>query len=118
MLDVIVYKAVGPTVALSVGATAHAGVLIVPYGNEQVTLLSLLNTGATVLAVDIDVASDSDVAIPGDGASADYWILPANMTQPIVISIPVCSAGQPVYIMAIGSAAGPGLLYARPVASL
>ncbi len=118
MATTLVLKAAGPTYALSVAATAHAAVTITPYSNEIVQYVSLLNTGATVLSVDIDVIADTDVALPADGAAADFWILPASMTQPIVVAVPSVGGGATLQVTAIGSAAGPSLLYVRPLSAM
>lgn len=118
MATTIAYRAGGPTYALSVTNTAHGAVAIGAFTNDQLNYVALLNTGSTVLAVDIDQVADSDVNIPADGASGGYWILPALMTQPMVVSVPAFSLGSPLQINAIGSAAGPSLLYVTPLVNI
>lgn len=118
MAQTIALKAAGPTVALSVVAAAHAAVAVTPYTNEQLTYVSLLNVGSTTVAVDLDITADTDVSLPGDGASVDFWVLPPLMTQPLVVAVPSYSSATPLYVSAFGSGAGPSLLYVRPVSAL
>jgi hypothetical protein len=107
-----VYRAAGPTVALSVVATSHAAVPILLSGNDQTNYLALLNTGAVVVAVRL---SQTGVAatLPIDGTPGDF-ILPAAMTQPLIVPMPM-GPSAPAQITAIGATAGPSLIYATPV---
>lgn len=112
-----VYRAAGPTVALSVVATAHAAVPLTKTVNEVVTWCALLNTGAVAVAVKLSVAGTAPV-LPVDGTPGDF-LLPPLMTIPITVPMPadqVTSSGAaPCQITAIGAAAGPSLVYATPI---
>lgn len=108
-----IYRAAGPTVALSVANTAHAAVPLNKTSNDVATYCSLLNSGASAVAVRLSVAGAAPT-LPIDGTPGDF-ILPASMTIPLTVPMPSDAQGAPCQITAIGAAAGPVLIYATPV---
>lgn len=109
----LVYRPAGPTVALSVVATSHAAVPLTVVGNDVVTYVALVNSGAIAVAVRFSVAGTA-AAFPVDGTPGDF-VLPAAQDQPTVLPLPSAGQGAPCQITAIGSAAGPAIIYATPV---
>lgn len=107
-----VYRTAGPTVGLSVVATSHAAVSLALTTNDSANYCAVVNTGAVAVAVKLSQAGLAAV-LPGDGTQGDF-ILPAAMTQPMILPMP-WSPTAPAQITAIGAAAGPSLIYATPV---
>jgi hypothetical protein len=129
----VVYKAVGPTVALSVAnaLSAATAVLSQAGGSEMITHASLINSGTTVISIAFGpltpgTASAAPAAqavypvptFPISGTStstATAYILPASMTQPLVVPVP--NGSQGFSFQAFGSAAGPSIVYVTPMTS-
>jgi len=108
-----VVRLAGRTTALSVAATAHTAVTVSATGGSVLSnYAAFLNTGANTVAIEISPTGITAVtaSIASDGSTGSY-ILPASMTQPIVLATPA-NAFQ---VSAIGSAAGPALVYITPV---
>jgi len=99
----------GQTIALSVVATSHAAVNVVSSTNDIVNFVSCLNTGAVPVAIRFSQAGDA-ATIPVDGTPGDF-LLPAAMNFPVIISMPQRNPK----VTAIGTAAGPSLVYITPV---
>jgi hypothetical protein len=120
----IAYRIAGPAFALSVANTAHAAVAITDSTNDLVTYVSAINRGATDVVVSFyplsaaGVAQAPTITFPVDGTPTTIaaHILPASMTQPIVLAVPNGNNGTSV--TAIGSAAGPSIIYITPVSIL
>jgi hypothetical protein len=116
MATTIALRPAGPTTALSVGAASHSAVTITPT-DVNAGFASFLNTGATIIYVRVASTNAGTVtaaAIPGDGASDTEFVLPASMTMPVVYAVPA-----PAFtVAAIGSAAGPSLVYIQPVSQM
>ena len=103
----------GKTLGLSVAATSHAAVSL---GLDKLTdfcaYAACINTGSTTVA--IRFSKDQTAAtLPSDGTLGDF-VLPPTMTQPLSIPIPSDAA----YVTAIGSAAGPSLVYVTPLVNI
>lgn len=108
-----VIRPVGQTIGLSVGATATTATLVNDATNDQVNYVALLNTGSTNVAVTFGQTSSlADPVLPS-GATLGDFVLPPLMTQPIIVACPTV----PFYLKAIGSGAGPSLVYITPVDS-
>ena len=111
MANTIVLRNVGVTTAISVGATSTAATAITANTNDQVNYASFINTGATYVAVNIGDASVAAAVLPVSGSTTGNFVLPASMTQPIVLAVPA----SPYYVRMIGSASGPSIVYVTPV---
>ena len=108
-----VVRLVGRTTTLSVTASAHTAVTVSAVGGSVLSnYAAFLNTGSNTVAIEISPTGITAVtaSIGADSATGSY-ILPASMTQPIVLAVPA-NAFQ---VSAIGSAAGPALVYITPV---
>ena len=111
----------GPTYALSVAATQHAAVAITAPQRELACFAEFVNTGATVVCVVVaplpasGTAATPTVVFPVDGTPtvSDSFILPAAMTAPILKTVPTANGGFSV--SAIGSGAGPSVIYITPI---
>ena len=122
MATTIAFRVAGPTYALSVTASAHAALAVLPKANDQVNYAAFINTGATVVCVVMaqlpatGTAAVPVVVFPVDGTPTipNSFILPAAMVQPMIVSVPT---GQTTgfSVGAIGSAAGPSIIYVTPV---
>jgi hypothetical protein len=109
-----VYRFNGATYLLSVGAASHAAVTIQQGGNDQANYAAFLNTGTNPVAINIAPASAGAAVLPVDGAGSATcsFVLPAAMTMPMVVAVPLqgAPAGQ-FSVTAIGTAAGPASVY-------
>jgi len=119
MSATIVIRPIGPTYALSVAATQHANVSIVPTGNEQFNYCAFTNIGATDICVAFTApgATNPTLVFPVDGTptTINSFLIPHGMTGATVIAIP--NYGNAGFgLTAIGSAAGPSIMYVTPVA--
>lgn len=108
-------KPAGKTYALSVADSAHNAVTIGADTADFVTRAAFLNTGTTVVGITLSNGDDADPvtpALPTDGSASTALliVLPASMTAPIVFDVPRC----PFVVKAIGSAAGPSVVYITP----
>ncbi len=110
-----VLQPAGPTYALSVGSTSHAAVTISPTVNTMSNVASFLNTGTTTVAVYVaPVGKTVSAVLPGDGANDSVIVLPPSMQKPVQYVVP--QGGFDV--TAIGSAAGPSLVYIQPLTAV
>jgi hypothetical protein len=48
--------------------------------------------------------------LPVSGSTTGNFVLPASMTQPIVLAVPA----SPFYVRMIGSGSGPSIVYVTP----
>jgi hypothetical protein len=113
MSNTTVLRLAGRTTTLSVAATAHAAVTVSAVGGSVLSsYASFLNTGSNTVAVEVSPTGITAVtaSIGADSATGSF-ILPALMTVPIVLAVPT-NAFQ---VSAIGSAAGPSLIYVTPL---
>jgi hypothetical protein len=99
------------TTALSVTASASS-VTVTSVGNNQVNYAAFLNTGANSVAIEISPTGVTATAatLPAAGTPGSF-LLPPLMTQPMVLATPANN----FQVSAIGSAAGPALVYITPV---
>jgi hypothetical protein len=113
MLPINLLRANGRTVALSVTAAAHASVAVVANDESQPGFAAFLNTGATTVAITLAPKGMAAAvpAFPTDGSPTATIILPPGMTQPLTLPMP----GASFSVAAIGSAAGPSLVYITPM---
>lgn len=107
-----VIRNAGVTTAMSVGATSTSAVQIDDNTNDQINYVQLLNTGSNPVAVKFGDANVGAAVFPVSGTSTGDYVLPANMTYPAILACPT----TPFYIRAIGSAAGPAIIYVTPTA--
>jgi hypothetical protein len=108
-----VIRLVGRTTALSVTASAHTAVTVSAVGGNVLSnYAAFLNAGANAVAIEISPVGITAVTatVPVDGTTGSY-ILPPLMTRPIVLAVPA----NDFQVSAIGSAAGPALVYITPV---
>ncbi|HMN81679.1 MAG TPA: hypothetical protein PKA20_17400 [Burkholderiaceae bacterium] len=103
----------GPVQALSVVNTAHAAVLLAVWPGHSPNFVLLQNSGTIPVAVRLSQTGVAPPAFPVDPTPADgVVVLLAGQT----LSVPMPKgAGGETRITAIGSAAGPAILYATPV---
>jgi hypothetical protein len=111
MANTSVLRSAGVTNAISVGATSTAAVLIDDNTNDQVNYASFLNSGSTLVAVKVGNENVGAAVFPASGSTGDF-VLPANMTAPLVLAVPT----TPFYVRMIGSAAGPSIVYVTATA--
>ena len=115
------YRVAGPTYALSVAATQHADVNVVPKLAETCNYALFWNTGTTAVCV---VTSNFGIATPAvvfpvDGTPTipTSFVLPPSMPLPVAFSV-LCYGTSGFNVSAIGSAAGPTIVYVTPLASM
>jgi len=115
MSNTTVLRIAGRTTTLSVAGTAHAAVTVSAVGGSDLSnYASFLNTGANTVAVEISpIGVTATTATIGADSATGSFILPASMTVPIVLSVPANS----FQVSAIGSAAGPALVYVTPLSN-
>jgi len=107
-----VLRVSGNTHAISVTATSSTALEIkAGYTNDQVNFVSVLNTGSVPVAVKFGDANVGAAVFPVAGSTQGDYVLPALMTRPVILAAPAA----PFYVRAIGSAAGPSILYVTPV---
>ena len=112
MANTSVLRPAGVTNAISVGATSTAAVFIDDNTNDQVNYTSFMNTGSTLVAVKMGDANVGAAVFPVSGSTTGDFVLPANMTTPLVLACPT----TPFYVRMIGSAAGPSIVYVTATA--
>lgn len=116
-MTTIVTRPAGPTYALSVGAAQHAAVGVPASSNDQNNYAEFLNVGATDICVVVSpyksTAATPALAFPVDGTPTvpNSFILPHGMTVPRTVQVPA----NGFCVSAIGSAAGPSIMYVTPV---
>lgn len=109
----LVIRNIGPTVALSVTAASTAAVTVGSTNSDAAVYASFLNTGAAAVAVNIAPQGTAAAAVlPVAGVPQTCILLPPLMTQPTIYAVP-----QVFSCTAIGTAAGPSLVYITPVGS-
>jgi hypothetical protein len=113
MANTSVIRIGGKTVALSVAGTAHSAVQLTANTNDQINYIACLNTGSTNVAIRFSQVSTDTAALPVDGTPGDF-VLPAIMEFPIVLACPPINMQNPCYVTAIGSGAGPSIVYLTP----
>jgi hypothetical protein len=106
------FRVVGPTVAVSAGATATSEALVNNNPNIQCNYVSLINVGATSVAVRFGPTGVDAPVLPVSGSTTGNFVLPPLMTDAILFAVPT----TPTYVRMIGSAAGPSIVYVTPVA--
>lgn len=112
MANTSVLRQAGVTYAQSVGATSTSALLIEDSTNDQVNYCSFLNTGSTLVAVKMGDANVGAAVFPVSGSTTGDFVLPANMTVPVVLACPT----TPFYVRMIGSASGPSIVYVTATA--
>jgi hypothetical protein len=112
MANTSVLRSAGVTNAISVAGTSTAAVLIDDNTNDQVNYASFLNSGSTLVAVKMGDANVGAAVFPVSGSTTGDFVLPANMTAPLVLAVPT----TPFYVRMIGSASGPSIVYVTATA--
>lgn len=113
MASTVVIRNTGQTVALSVTAASTAAVTIADANAEIQSFASFLNTGAAAVAINIAAAGTAAAAVlPVAGTPQTVIMLPPLMIAPVIYSVPASFS-----CTAIGTAAGPSLVYITPVGS-
>lgn len=111
------FKVAGPTYAISVAATQLAALAILPSTSETCSFASFINRGATDVCIVTNQALGTPATpalvfpVSGTPTVPNSFVLPASMTAPMIVSVP--SNGFDV--SAIGSGAGPSIVYITPV---
>ena len=105
------FRVVGKTTAVSAGATATSEALVNNDPNIQCNFVSLINTGATSVAVKFGPTGVGAPVLPVSGSTTGDFVLPASMNNPLLFAVPT----TPCYVTMIGAAAGPSIVYVTPV---
>ena len=106
------FRVVGPTVAVSAGASATSEVLVNNNPNIQCNYVSLINTGSTSVAVKFGPTGVGAPTLPVSGSTTGDFVLPPSMNDAIMFAIPT----TPTYVRMIGSSTGPSIVYVTPIA--
>ena len=106
------FRVVGKTTAVSAGASATSEALINNDPNIQCNYVSLINTGATSVAVKFGPTGVGAPVLPVSGSTTGDFVLPPSMNDAILFAVPT----TPTYVRMIGSAAGPSIVYVTPIA--
>jgi hypothetical protein len=106
------FRVVGKTTAVSAGASATSEALVNNDPNIQCNFVSLINTGATSVAVKFGPTGVGAPVLPVSGSTTGDFVLPPSMNDAILFGIPT----TPTYVRMIGSAAGPSIVYVTPIA--
>ena len=106
------FRVVGQTTAVSAGATATSEALVNNDPNIQCNYVSLINTGATSVAVKFGSTGVGAPVLPVSGSTTGDFVLPPSMNDAIMFAVPT----TPTYVRMIGSAAGPSIVYVTPIA--
>lgn len=117
MANTTVIRPAGKTVALSVTNTVHASTLVANSINDQVNFAAFQNTGASPVAIAFSATSPApNATFPVDGTVGDY-VLPANMSYPVTLAVPVGNyPATGFYMTAISNSATASIVYVTPVA--
>jgi hypothetical protein len=111
MSNTVVIRPLGKTYALSVTASATTSLQIANPSNDQINYASFLNTGDATVAIEISSLGTAPAAtLPVSGTPGSFVLAP-KMTLPVVLATP----NTPFTLTAIGSAAGPSLVYVTVV---
>lgn len=120
MTTTVATRVLGPTYAMSVGIAQHAAIGVAPMQGDTCNFAEFSNPGTTDVCVVtgpwIATPSTAALAFPVDGAPTipNSFILPHGMTFSVVKAVP----SNGFSVSAIGSAAGPSIIYITPVASM
>lgn len=120
MATSVVTRPVGPTYAISVGATQTTAITVSPNLPEVSNYAEFTNPGATdvcvVLAQFAATPATPALVFPVAGTPTvpNSFMLPHGMTQPRIVAVPSGNGGG-FSVSAIGSAAGPSIIYITPV---
>jgi hypothetical protein len=106
------FRVVGPTVAVSAGASATSEALVNNNPNIQCNYVSLINTGTTSVAVKFGPSGLTAPVLPVSGTNTGEFVLPPSMNDAILFGVPT----TPTYVRMIGSATGPSIVYVTPIA--
>jgi len=105
-------RPVGACTAISVTATSSTAVTLTSSVGDAAQKAAFLNTGATVVAVhvgQVGICPAAVLPVAGTPSSANI-VLPATMIEPVVYTLPMF----PCDVTAIGSGAGPSIIYITP----
>ncbi len=103
----------GPVQALSVNASAHAAVALTVWPGASPNFVLLQNSGTIPVAVRLSPTGVAPPAFPVDGTPADGVVVLLG-GQTLTVPMPKGITNE-ARITAIGSAAGPAIVYATPV---
>jgi hypothetical protein len=121
MAQSISFRPIGSTFALSVGTAQHATVQIPAVQGDLSNYIAAYNSGTTQICMAFAPAGQAvpTLAFPVDGAPTNLppgyltFMLPGSMPEPLVIVVPANGFA----VSAIGSAAGPSIIFLTQVAS-
>lgn len=105
-------RMVGKACVLSVNASSSGPITVGADVNEVCTKAAFLNTGTTVISVQIGQIGKCPAAVipTGSTPSTANITLPASMTTPVVFD----ALQAPFDVTAIGSGAGPANVFITP----
>ena len=113
-------RPVGPTYALSVAATQTAAIAVATPVGDMGNYAEFLNTGATTVCVVLAPFAATPATptlvfpVAGTPTVPNSFMLPPLMTMPRPVPVP----SNGFCVSAIGSGAGPALVYITPVSQL
>jgi len=112
MANTTVIRTAGLTSVIAVTATSSTSITVDDTTNDQVNFASFLNAGTKPCAVKVSSLATAPAAVfPSAGTPGDY-VLPANMTYPIVLAVPT----TPFSVTAICGGTDTTTLYVTPAA--
>lgn len=105
-------RMVGKACVLSVSGSSSGPITVGADVGEVCTKAAFLNTGATVISVQIGQVGNCPAAVipTGSTPSTANITLPASMTSPVVFDV----LQTPFAVTAIGSAGGPSNVFITP----
>jgi hypothetical protein len=113
----IVYRVAGPVSAISVGTASTTPVNVVPNPSEQANFAEFVNPGSTEVCCVVAPLGNPPPTIvfpvAGTPTVPNAILLPHGMTQGKVVAVPQNGFA----VSAIGSAAGPSIIYITPMAA-
>jgi hypothetical protein len=110
MANTSVIRTAGLTSVIAVTATSSTSISVDDTTNDQVNFASFLNAGTKPCAVKVSSLATAPAAVfPSAGSPGDY-VLPANMTYPIVLAVPT----TPFSITAVCGGTDTTTLYVTP----
>jgi hypothetical protein len=112
MANTTVIRTAGLTSVIAVTSTSSTSITVDDTTNDQVNFASFLNAGTKPCAVKVSSLATAPAAVfPSAGTPGDY-VLPANMTYPIVLAVPT----TPFSVTAVCDGSDTTTLYVTPTA--
>ena len=114
MANTAVLRVVGQTQSIAVSTSSSTSVFITPTNNDQANYAAFLNTGTNPVAVVVSPAASAPAAVFPVTSTLGGFVLPASMTQPVVLAVPYSNPGGGFSVTAI-TATGSSTLYVTAI---